>query len=361
MIPRLRSGIVLPDTMPTKRRASTATRFPWARLTDERLLDVRLCDLGLRLPDSPMQPFVDRLHKELNLAGMAFKPHFWLSNEWFTPDRVPGIAVAFYLAHPRLVELERSQMLEVEGGTPEWCMRILRHEAGHAFDNAYLLHRRRGYFELFGDYQEPYPESYKPRPYSRQFVVHLDMWYAQAHPAEDFAETFAVWLDPKSRWLRQYDGWPAASKLLYVDELMREIGPRRPHVRTRRMTHTMRSLRMTLREHYTLKRAYYHRDHPRLYDRDLRRIFSDEPKYANRPTAASFLRSVRPELRMMISRWTGESQYIIDHTLADMIQQVTRAKLRLSKPVAQAKIDVMMMLAVQTMNFLNDGRHRVML
>jgi hypothetical protein len=348
-----------PATVPV--RSIVNNRFPWSRFSDERLLDLRLSDLGVTLAASSVERYVDQLYAELKTAGLSFRPHLWLSNEWFTPDRVPGIAVPFYLAHPRLVELERSQMLEVEGGTPDWCMRILRHEAGHAFDNAYLLHRRRSYFELFGDYQEPYPESYKPRPYTRQFVVHLDMWYAQAHPAEDFAETFAVWLNPRSRWRDQYDGWPAMAKVHYVQELMQEIGPRRPHVRTRRMTHTMRSLTMTLREHYATKRAYYLRDHPRFYDRDLRRIFTDDPKYISRPTAAAFLKEVRAEARMMISRWTGESQYIIDRTIADMIEQVSAARLRLAKPPAQAKVDVMMMLAVQTMNFLNDGRHRVVL
>ena len=27
--------------------------------------------------------------------------------------------------------------------------------------------------------------------------MHLDPWYAQSHPDEDFAETFAVWLTPE--------------------------------------------------------------------------------------------------------------------------------------------------------------------
>ena len=107
----------------------------------------------------------------------------------------------------------RSQMLEVEGGTHDWCMRILRHEAGHALDNAYRLHRRTRYRELFGSYHEPYPDSYRPKPYTKRFVIHLDMWYAQAHPAEDFAETFAVWLNPDSHWRQQYANWPALRKL----------------------------------------------------------------------------------------------------------------------------------------------------
>jgi putative zinc-binding metallo-peptidase len=271
---------------------------------------------------------------------------------------VPGIAIPFYLAHPRLRELEQNQMLEVEGGTHDWCMRILRHEAGHALDNAHRLHRRGRYRELFGSYHEPYPDSYKPKPYTKRFVIHLDMWYAQAHPAEDFAETFAVWLKPDSRWEEQYANWPAIHKLRYVDRVMREVGAEAAPVCNRRKPHSMRSLRHTLREHYERKRKFYCRDSPGFYDRDLRRIFGENGGGGD---AAAFVESVRDEARMMVSRWTGASQLTIDRTLADMVKRVSFLRLGLCKPREQAKVDVMMMLAVQTMNFVNDGKHRVAL
>ena len=166
----------------------------WTRLDDEALLDLRFCDLRLSLTRSGLDVAVRRLYEELRQKGIRFRPHFWLSTEWFSPDGTPGIAIPFYLGHPRLKRLERQQMFEVEGGTAEWCMRILRHEAGHAIDTAYRLHRRRRWRELFGRYSLPYPAFYQPRPYSRRYVLHLDLWYAQSHPSEDFAETFAVWL-----------------------------------------------------------------------------------------------------------------------------------------------------------------------
>ena len=333
----------------------------WAKLDDEPLLDLRLCDLGLQIKGSEAESAVRQLHDELSACGIRFRPHVWLSDEWFTPDGVPGIAVPFYLAHPRLRKLEQTQMLEVEGGTHDWCMRILRHEAGHALDNAYRLHRRREYQKLFGSWHDTYPDSYRPKPYTKHYVIHLDMWYAQAHPAEDFAETFAVWLNPESRWKEQYASWPALRKLRYVDALMREAGADPPLVHNRRRTHPMRLLRHTLREHYEKKRKYYCRDSPGFYDRDLRRIFSDRPQFASRPDAAGFLESIRCDARMMISRWTGASQLTIDRTLADMTGRVRLLGLRLCKPPRQTKTDVMMMLAVQTMNYLNDGKHRVVL
>ena len=126
--------------------------------------------------------------------------------------RGTAIAIPFYLAHPRLEKLEEAQMLEVEGGEHEWCMRILRHEAGHAIDNAFRLRRRRQRQHTFGSPSQPYPEFYTPKPYSKSFVLHLDSWYAQSHPDEDFAETFAVWLTPNSEWRQRYAGWRALRK-----------------------------------------------------------------------------------------------------------------------------------------------------
>ena len=171
--------------------------YPWATLTPGNLMNWRLCDLGLTISGSPLPPRVAQLHAEMRAAGLRrFRPRVWLGDEWFSPDGVPGIAMPFYLAHPRLARLERRQMGDVEGGTRRECMKILRHEAGHAVCTAYRLHRRKRWRELFGRFDEPYPETYKPRPASREYVHHLDRWYAQAHPAEDWAETFAVWMTP---------------------------------------------------------------------------------------------------------------------------------------------------------------------
>ena len=189
---------------------------------------VRICDLPIKIRRSFLEPHIKRLYEELNTRGIRFKPHVWLSEEWFSPDGVPGIAIPFYLAHPRLMQLERKQMLEVEGGTDTECMRILRHEAGHALDTAFRLHFKRRWRELFGSFAQAYPNFYKPKPRSRNYVLHLRAWYAQAHPAEDFAETFAVWLTPRSRWRRRYKGWTALHKLEYIDESMKDLAGTKP-------------------------------------------------------------------------------------------------------------------------------------
>ncbi len=331
----------------------------WASLTDEELLDWRVCDLGVQIEGTPVEERIERLVEELESRDIFFRPHCWLSDEWFSPDGVPGIAIPFYLAHPRLARLELKQMLEVEGGSDEWCMKILRHEAGHAIDTAYGLHRRRRWRDVFGKYSDPYPDSYKPRPYSKSFVLHLEPSYAQSHPAEDFAETFAVWVKPYSRWRSQYQDWPAIKKLEFVDELMANIGQEKPKITTRRREEPVRRIRKTLREHYAAKRARHGYDCPNYYDGDLRRLFSDDPKHKNRPTAASFLRRHRAQLRKVVSRGTGEYQYTIDSVLSEMIERCRELKLRMNTNENDTRRDVMVMLTVQTVNYLHAGHHKV--
>ena len=213
-------------------------------------------------------------------------------------------------------------MLEVEGGTPEWCLRILRHEAGHAIDNAYRLQRRRRRQELFGSSSEPYPEDYTPRPYSRSFVVHLESWYAQSHPSEDFAETFAVWLTPDSQWRARYAGWPALRKLEYMDELMRDDRPARSGRRAQ-ASRWIRSRASAARCARTTSAsgAKYGVEYPNFYDRDLRRLFSDKPEHASNVTAAVFLSRIRKDVRRRVARFTGEKQYTIDQVIENIIRR----------------------------------------
>ncbi|HVM95182.1 MAG TPA: putative zinc-binding metallopeptidase, partial [Candidatus Acidoferrales bacterium] len=329
---------------------------------DERLLDVRMSDLDIAISGSDLQTQIDQLYAELDARGIRFRPFFWLSDEWFTPDGVPGIAVPFYLAHPRLMRLELNQMLEVEGGTSEWCMRILRHETGHAIDNAYNLRRRGRRRELFGNSSQEYPEHYAPRPYSRSFVVHLESWYAQSHPDEDFAETFAVWLTPGSTWREEYAEWPTAlKKLEYMDALMHEIGSREPRVTSGRRIDSLRTLRKTLRTHYRQRRERYGVGVSQSFDSDLRRLFSDAPQYERNLRAARFLTRLRPQVRRTVALWTGAYQYTIDQVLVEIIRRCRELNLRLTQSEEQTAMQFTVLLTVQTMNYLHTGQHRVWL
>ena len=330
-------------------------------MADDELLDVQMRQLEIRIEGSALEPRIEQLHQELAARGLTFRPHYWLSDEWFTPDGIPGIAIPFYLAHPRLAKLELAQMLEIEGGDPEWCMRILRHEAGHAIDNAFALRRKRQRREIFGSPSEEYPEFYAPKPYSKSFVLHLDAWYAQSHPDEDFAETFAVWLTPSSHWQKRYSEWPALKKLEYMDRLMRSLQGREPLVTSGKTLDPLSRLRKTLRQHYRRKRRHYGLDYPAFYDRDLRRLFSDAPHFAGNMAASQFISRIRRSVRQVVSSWTGIYQYTIDQVLEDMIERSRQLKLRLAVPEDEARQQFTVLLTVQAMNYLHSGGHRVAL
>jgi hypothetical protein len=343
--------------------AYTAALMPdpeWASWPDEQLLTVRLCDLSLSLEGTEVEQRIAQVNRELDDRGLA-RPHYYLSDEWFTPDGVPAIAVPFYLAHPRLAKLELAQMLEVEGGDAETCLRILRHEAGHAIDNAYQLRRRPTRRRLFGNPNVEYPSYYTPKPYSKSFVQHLDHWYAQSHPDEDFAETFAVWLESESLWKARYAGWPAQRKLEYMDRVMRQLRAAPPRVTAIQLLDPLTELTKTLAEHYRAKREHYGLDHPDFYESDLRKLFSDAPEYAKHQSAARFVRRVRREARGTVASFTDSYQYTIDQLLEKIIERCRDLNLRLTDNEATAKIDFMVFLTVQTMNYLHSGRHRVAL
>ncbi|HEY7290239.1 MAG TPA: putative zinc-binding metallopeptidase [Vicinamibacterales bacterium] len=336
------------------------TDFAWADWTDDQLLALRMCDLGLAIEGTQVESRLAKLNAELETRRLMC-PYFYLSDEWFTPDGIPGIAIPFYLAHPRLEKLELAQMLEVEGADEESCLRILRHEAGHAIDNAYNLRRRPTRRRLFGNPMTEYPEYYLPKPYSKSFVQHLDHWYAQSHPDEDFAETFAVWLDPQSMWATRYAGWPALRKLEYIDRVMRHLAGARPVVKSKRLVDPLLRLKKTLGEHYRRKREHYGLDHPDFYDSDLRRLFSNAPEYAKNPSAARFVRRIRKEARTTVASFTDSYQYTIDQLLEKIVERCREQNLRLTESEEESKSDFMIFLTVQTMNYLHSGRHRVAL
>jgi hypothetical protein len=324
-------------------------RFPWANWPEERLLETRICDLNLKITGTALEDQVARLHDELAARGLRVRPHCWLSTEWFSPAGVPGIAIPFFLAHPRLKRLERKQILYVEGGTPTTCMRLLRHEAGHAIDHAFKLYRRRDWQRAFGLSSEAYPEYYRPKPASRRFVMHLDDWYAQAHPDEDFAETFAVWLTPGSAWRKRYAEWPALRKLEYVDELMAELAGKAAIVRARRHVEPVNDVKITLGDYYEQRRSRYRATTTRFYDDDLLRLFRAPPSRAGEP-AASFLRRNRAQIRKRVINGTGGHPLALDTVLGEMIARCRELKLR-AVGQRQLEVDLAILLAARSVEY----------
>ncbi len=285
----------------------------WEELPDEELLQVRIRDLGLDIPGSCVEPFVKQLYDELAAKGITWHPACYLADEWLTPDKIPTVGIPFCLAHPRLKELEETMMYEVEGGDPAICMKLLRHECGHAVNYAYQLYRRTRWRELFGNFSDPYGNSYTYQPYSRRFVVNLEDNYAQSHPDEDFAETFAVWLTPGSHWHDKYKDWPVIKKLLYVDNVMRQIASKPAAVTFRGIApYSAARMTSTLASHYERKRRILGSEFQGYYDDSLRDLFIAAPPGNSVLKASRLLRSHRAQLVNNVTRWTGHRKFDID-------------------------------------------------
>src|SRR5690606_35183736 len=251
-------------------------------------------------------------------------------------------------------------MGEVEGGTAATCMKLLRHEVGHAVDHAYRLHERDDWRMTFGRYSQPYRWSYSARPFSKRYVQHLDRWYGQSHPAEDFAETFAGWLTPKAAWRKRYDGWPAREKLEYVDWVMGELAGKPPRPRRRERPDEIGGLKTTLRAYYAQKSARYRRDRGRFFDRALLRLFAKREHGARGMPADRFLRRVRPRILRAVARWTGHYQYTVESVLDELIERADTLDLVLDGDADDAAIDAAILLTMQTRDYVHRGYHRLL-
>jgi hypothetical protein len=212
------------------------------------ILGKPISQLGLRIEGSSVERFVQQLYRELERKGLhKFRPVCYLTDEWGCPDGHPVIGIPFYLADPKLARLER-QMNDLEDDRE--IMMYLRHEAGHAFNYAYALFDTPTWRRLFGPFNRRYRDHYRPVPFSRKFVRHIAGWYAQKHPDEDFAETFAVWLTPRSNWRVKYKGWPALHKLRYVDRVVDLVGDREPLIPKGDFDLTVEDMKLTVEQFY---------------------------------------------------------------------------------------------------------------
>jgi len=332
----------------------------WASLKDDELLKWRICDLGVRIPGSELEGRLAQLRDELNNRGLVFRPACYLGDEWFSPAGVPAIAIPFYLSHPRLKTLELHQTLEVEGGTPHWCQQLLRHECGHAIDHAYRFSSREQWRAVFGSPETEYaPETYQPRPYSKSFVRHLPNWYAQAHPDEDFAETFAVWLSmAPEEWRHHYAGWKALEKLEFVHALMAEAKSPPPKGSRGRRISEASKLKKTLARYYAERRKLYAEDFPDFYDADLRVLFGNgEP---DGEPASQVMRRSRAALVGSIVRWTGQHKYTVDMLVRKLIQRCQKLDLTTPPPPDRARLsfELAAYLAAMVTNHLHTGRFK---
>jgi len=301
------------------------------RREDVSILERKISELELRIEGTRLEKMIAELHAELTLKQLPFHPRCYLSDEWGCPEGVPVIGVPFYLANPMLAKIEEEQAGDVEGDSQ--IMMYLRHEAGHAYNYAYRLYETKEWHAVFGPYTRPYIEEYKPAPFSKKFVRHIPGWYAQKHPDEDFAETFAVWVTPGSTWESTYKDWPALAKLHYVDRVMRALPPTPvPDITDFADLLPVEEMTYTVREHYARQDAppVSEQVGPWL-DGDLRDLFG-APAALGEP-ASRWMQHRRKDLCRDVAYWTGARPRVIGGLIDHLV--VRAAALGLVVPPAR--------------------------
>ena len=339
-------------------------------ISEDQMLDKRLCDLPIAIEGTWLEECVKQLYAELDAKGLNFHPPCYLADEWLTPEGEPVVGIPFYLAHPALIRLERKMVLEAEGEGKAWCMQLLRHEARHAFSYAYDLHHRADWKKIFGSSNETYGDTYKFKPYSKSYVRHLDGFYAQYHPDEDFVETFAVWLTPHSNWAQTYQGWKALSKLQYVDSLMNEIKGKPPLKKKNKKLWSQKKLKITLENYYRRERALEQEEFPDFYDVQLKKIFKSltheewmafkkaRRKNKNLLSAEMLIRKYNKNLLNSVDRSTGERKYMIN----DLLKNITLRAKQLNMIVTDDPVHGILQLSTYVtslvMNYVHTGLYR---
>jgi hypothetical protein len=335
-----------------------------ASLSDAELLKMRFCDLPIELAGSVVEKRAHQVFEELAARHLTVRPNIWLSEEWFNPEGVVGIAIPFYLLHPRLIRLERRIMREAEGSVEADCLRILRHETGHAIDEAFQLFRTREYRRVFGSPRRRYPTSYTVKPDRHDFVVNLNSWYAQSHPVEDFAETFAVWLTPRKQWRRRYRRSPALQKLDHVDRWMTALAGKPQILNRQDPVEELKDNLRTLREHYDEKREFYGIEETHSFDPELRRLFPSPEPTGNEPrtrhprlrSAARLLQHYRAKLRKEVSRPLGIPAYAVDQVLLQLISRARALHLPAAESSEKVRHELADVVARLTIDTIQNGQ-----
>ncbi|NLT65563.1 MAG: hypothetical protein GXX84_03065 [Acidobacteria bacterium] len=345
---------------------ATATRFELNWETERyALLNTRICDLRLNFEQTLLCRCIHKLYTELESKRLSFRPPYYFTcagDEWGCPDKVPIIGIPFHLADNRLVRIEKEMGYATYDRHD--LMVLLRHEAGHAINYAYELYEQDEWREVFGDFYATYPTNFKFKfnPFSRTYVKSLGepKYYAQAHPDEDFAETFAVWLTPRSNWRTVYRKWPSIKKLEYVDRVMKKLRNRKPTVTGGPLDSPYHSKTYTLIEYYGETLDNFKDQALGIYDEDLGNIFSTAVNGNRRRMvpAKELIRRNRRFLIKTISQWTGAREKVVAPVIRRFYLRCR--DLDLYMPPDQEISSMASLAALGTtvvMNYLHTGRY----
>ncbi len=330
-------------------------------LSDPEILKLRFKNITLSIAGSEIENYIQLLHSELEAKKLNFRPHIFLGDEWFSPEGMNAISVPFYLSNSRLKNLEKSLMLEVEGGDPKYFMKLLRHEAGHCFDHCYKFSKRKKWSSIFGSPNIEYqPERYRPQPYSKSYVKYLERWYAQAHPDEDFAETFAVWLDPSIDWRKEYQSWPLAlAKLQYVESLAVESQKLKNLSEKGRYPSAVAKMTSTLEKYYQKRKRENADEYPDFYDSDLKKIFNGDASKPKREFSAElFMNRHRKAIVATVAWATSERKFTVDSLVKRLALRSRELELRVGESKTKTTMEVASFLTSLVKNYLFTGKFK---
>jgi hypothetical protein len=338
-------------------------------------------DLGLEIAGTPLEPVLKDFEGELERAGVKLVPHFYLSTEWGVVPGTTALAIPFYLAHPELSEKHAAEVGHLEGRGREEQLRYLRHEMGHVVNYAWRLYDEEEWVKLFGPITRPYLEDYRPSPFSRRYVRHLPGWYAQKHPDEDWAETFAVWMTPGRDWRAEYADHPLAlAKLEYCDRTLAALRDRPPIVTSSETDEEVKEIPYSVEQFYKGLEPIAG-EFPHGLDGALRAIFEDlappappapsadtsatpranaeegrDAETADKRPASTLIRALERPLLDNVYRWTGHFPERT-RTLVRHLAQRSEA-LGLAYPAreeASATLSVTTLVTALAMNHVTSG------
>lgn len=334
-----------------------SSRHPRVReLTFQKLITQKVSDMNLE-PRDTLRDCLIQLRHELQRRHISFFPHFYFGEEpWGCVDRTGSVEIPFFLANAALTRIASRYYISY---SKEEIMMLLRHETGHAITYVYKLWKDPEWRALFGNFHKRYRNFYNYHPNSRDFVRHLhyigNPHYAQKHPDEDFAETFAVWLTPGSDWQKQYAGTPALAKLEYVDRKALEYGQKPPIVTDEKLDRPVQELTMTLDTWYETGRDSNHvsLNLHRTFNKDLRKLFPADQG----PPAADVLRANRIRLIREVNRWTGINRGLLSALTNELIKRVQFLKLKIGPEESAAQlVSVSAFITTLAMNYVYSGQ-----
>ena len=297
-----------------------------AATSKTELLSTPVCDLGLRLPGTPLRSYVERALAETRECGVAIEPFFYLSDGYGCVQGTGNIGLGFWDA----TDLLRDVHHDARGYTRDEMdlVLLLKHEIGHAFCYSHKLFQLPQFREVFGirgNFFATYPDHdrYLYDPYSLDHVNPDNDHYAQKHPDDDFAETFATYVDRTQAWRERYGNRSGAlRKIGFVAELIDRYGTESPIIApgSGLIDVPVEEVRKTVAQFFRISRSRYLRAAEGYLDDDLRRIFRTRGRTQRRCLAAStLLRHHRQFVEAAVARRLRMRDR---HTVVDLLDKI---------------------------------------